>query len=214
MRRLIVAALVVVGTIVVTEVRLSEGRLQRRVEGQIGSPSRWEPRPPGSTRLLPWPRPVRVPWWRRLGLKFIATGVAQMLPNPDALPPRPDPRMILSQYAKPSPPGPVVRRQFYWINKWRYARHVGRNACRADTGEYVGQVTRVEYVVTRNSKEWVYVFDRPHKGPVTIRPEPNRHSARVQQAVALAMSGSATEFTVTNESCRDGRPGTSERTKR
>ena len=112
--------------------------------------------------------------------------------------------MILTRYAStPPPPGPVVRRQFYWINRWRYARHVGRNACTADTGEYVGRVTRVEYVVTRNGKDWVYVFDRAHKRLVTIRPEQNRNSWRVQQVLTFAMSGSTTDFIVTYESCRE-----------
>ena len=214
MRRLLLAALVVIGTLVLTEVRLSDGRGQRTSEAQLGSPSRWEPHRPGFRRLLPPPRPERVRWWQRLGLWFIASGVAQIPPNPDALPPRPDPRMILARCLEAIAARSSRAATVLWINKWRYARHVGRNACRADTGEYVGQVTRVEYVVTRNGKEWVYVFDRPHKGRVTIRPEPNRNSGRVQQAVALAMSGSASDFTVTSGPCPDGQPAASEKATR
>lgn len=201
-----------VGRLVLTEVGLSDGRGQRRSEAQFGFPSRWEPHRAGSTRLLPRLNPSECGGGNDCACGSSPPASRKYPLNPDALPPTPDPRMILARYAStPPPPGPVVRRQFYWINKWRYARHVGRNACRAGhPGEYVGQGTRVEYVVTRNGKGWVYVFDRPHKRPVTIRPEPNRHSRRVQQAVAFAMNGSATDFTVTYGSCPDAQPGTRE----
>ena len=55
MRRLILAVLVVIATVVLTEVRLSDGEL-RLIEPRIGVPSLWEPRPPeNDIKIVGWP---------------------------------------------------------------------------------------------------------------------------------------------------------------
>jgi hypothetical protein len=108
--------------------------------------------------------------------------------------------------ALPTVPALPARRQFYWINKWRYERHVGLHACRADTGEYVGQIARIDYVVSGDSKQWVYSF-KPRPISIYNDPPTRRDLERVLQAKPVPLRGAAADYTVTGGSCADGRPG-------
>lgn len=91
-----------------------------------------------------------------------------------------------------------------------YEQHVGLNACRVDTGVYVGEVLSVNY----DGKQWIYNIRYLFPPPAVIRqprlPIGNLGDGRhyeVQTTQGARLSrGPATDYTVTKGACRDGQP--------
>ena len=84
-------------------------------------------------------------------------------------------------------------REWYWWNKLRLEQHIGKNACRADTGAYEGIITNVFYhpVGKQRWKEerrlayegrWFYAIAHPRTSPSrvsgTAGPARNWHATR------------------------------------
>ena len=95
--------------------------------------------------------------------------------------------------------------EYYWLNKFKYERHVGRSACDRATGLYRGTIRRVSYEVwvdrfVERERRWVYTIRAPHPYPVVIRR--NRSSGLVVSDTIAR----ATDWQATTGRCPDGRP--------
>ncbi len=91
-----------------------------------------------------------------------------------------------------------------------YEQHVGLNACRVDTGAYVGEVRAVKY----DGKEWIYDIVYLFPPPAVIRQprlpignlgDGRHHEVQTTQGARFSR-GPATDYTVTKGACRDGQP--------
>jgi hypothetical protein len=96
---------------------------------------------------------------------------------------------------------PVAAAESYWLRKVRYEPNIGKHACRADTGSYVGSIVGVRYGAwpSLNGPEgqWLYSVRVAWPAGVPLSEE---------DAVPAVAAAPALSLTVTTGKCPDGRP--------
>jgi hypothetical protein len=96
---------------------------------------------------------------------------------------------------------PVAAAESYWLRKVRYEPNIGKHACRADTGSYVGSIVGVWYGAwpSANGPEGQWLYTVRVAWPVGIPLSEETVVPPVAAAPALSL-------TATTGKCPDGRP--------
>lgn len=96
---------------------------------------------------------------------------------------------VVAGLAPPQPGEYIPVAEYYWLNKYRYERHVGKNACNRITGAYGGTIRDAFYNVRFDGieKEWRWLYT-------------------IQLSANGMMLAPAANWTATTGQCTDGRP--------